>query len=204
MEANKASNQMKKPVKCYMERFIELSRKPGVLLRISQKQKSYGKFMNLEIFGDDEFIFLVDRAIMSCEMWWVQHHMTKNFEEDDILKVLLSLFKVVNYNKHNEKGDNPLIPEEYLQRFLNHPTTGRIGEKETFKRKYCKLFRKAITTQYSWIFEIFLHSSTSFVNHSLHNFVIDEIKRRYCPFKQCPYCENMWTRDSIFGFSGVR
>ena len=193
-----------KPLKIHLERFIQRSKKPGIHNRISQKQKMYGKFMDTDTFGDDDLIFTVDRAIMSCELWWVQHQMTKNFEEQQMFKALSSLFKLVNYNQTNPDGKNPLISDDYLQTFLDHPTTGKIQEKETFKRKYCKIFRKAITTQYCWIFDLFLHSSTPFVNHALHNFVFDEYNRRYCPFKTCLYCEILNNRDAIFGFRGVR
>ena len=112
-----------KPLLSEMNRFIKLSSRPGIRTRVSEKQKRYSKFMPAIIFGDDEMICTVDRVIMSCELWWVQHNATKHFEIRHIFDVLSQVFKQVNYNGHNDDGDHPLIPEAYLRRFLEHSTT---------------------------------------------------------------------------------
>jgi hypothetical protein len=187
---------MTKPDIKDMKRFIRLSAKPWIRTRVSEKQKQYSKFMSTEFFGNDEMICTVDRVMMSCELWWIHNNATKNFEPRHIFEVLSIFFENVNYNGRNSDGEHPLIPREYLRRFLEHSTTGKDG-KETFSMKYCKMFRKAVQAQHTWIFEIFLHSSR-YANSALHNFVIDEVKLRYCPVFNCSYCDAI-SRDEIFG-----
>jgi hypothetical protein len=147
---------MTKPDMADMKRFIRLSVKPWIRTRVSEKQKHYSKFMSAEVFGDEHMICTVDRVVMSCELWWVQHNATKNFETRHIFEVLSSLFQRVNYNGHNNDGEHPLIPHEKLGKCFEHSTTGKDG-KETFAVKYCKMFRKAVQAQHTWIFENFLH-----------------------------------------------
>ena len=107
-----------KPLLSEMNRFIKLSSRPGIRTRVSEKQKRYSKFMPAIIFGDDEMICTVDRVIMSCELWWVQHNATNPFEIRPIFDVLSQVFKQVNYNGHNDDGDHPLIPEERRKRII--------------------------------------------------------------------------------------
>jgi len=197
-----------KPFMNDLKQFIKLSSKPGIRSRASTKQKNYYKFMSEETFGSDEMICTVDRVIMSCELWWIQHNTIKNFDNRFIFEVLNQLFKLVNYNNRNSDGNSPLIPESYLCKFLEHSTTplnpqrqGKDG-KETFAGKYCKMFRKAVQAQHTWIFELFLHSSR-YTNFALHNFVLGRETCIFCPYINCLYCEDI-SRDSIYGFSCSR
>ena len=136
-----------------LKRFIDLSSRPGIRTRVSEKQKKYSKFMLGELFGDDTMICTVDRVLMSCELWWVQHNATKNFEPRHIYAVLSVLFKQVNYNGRNNDGNHPLIPEDYLHRFLDHstvpiPPQQRLKDvKETFETEYSELVDTKISAQ---------------------------------------------------------
>lgn len=134
-------------------------------------------------------VLVADRAILAVEHWWIQHNASKNYIEFDIVQAIIAYF-----DKFNARGV-PLMSREYLNAHMKVP----FG-KEFYGRKYTRLFRKAVQSQFHWVHNIFKYAPVVYVNHALHNFSFGELERRMCPFVDCCFCNEQPRTDQIFWF----
>ena len=178
------------PLRYELECFFSLMEPPSSSRRTSPVQGKYCQSIPA-CFGGADLVIQVDRAIMSCTRWWIQHFSTSNFQENNVITVLNALFAAVNYNEQNLDGSRPLIPVNYLKAFMKLPSTDN-GRKCTMQNRYFKLFQLAVKNQYKAVFCLFKFASPSLVHHSLHQYTMkdsDLIRdHAFCPFTHCPYC----------------
>lgn len=190
------------PYQPHLECFFSLMEPPSTYRRTSPVQGRYCETIPA-YFGGAELVIQVDRAIMSCTRWWVQHFSTSHFQEENVVVVLNELFAAVNYNEKNDDGKNPLISRNYLKAFMNLPSTEN-GRKSTMQNRYFKLFQLAVKNQFKAVFCLFKFASPSLVHHSLHQYAMkdSDVMRdhSFCPFSQCPYCLGPYPGvQSVFG-----